>query len=85
VSGEISKFETVNMDPEDVKEVLFEHCEKESSCAKNNNLDDVVGFLESILVDETFAEMQNDFCSKHAGKSFYIFYLLIFALVHDEN
>jgi hypothetical protein len=32
-----------------------------------SNLNEIVGCLESILVNESFSTIQNDFCTKHAS------------------
>lgn len=53
----------------EVNEVLLQHYESKSSDDTNPNLDDIVGFFETILVEESFSEIQNDFCTKHASKS----------------
>ena len=54
----------MNVDEE--KEVLFEHYENRSD-NESTTMSDIVGFLESMLVDKSFIEMQSNFCSKYSG------------------
>ena len=60
---------TITKMDNEVNEVLLQHYEKKSSDDTKPNLDEIVGFFETILVDESFLEVQNDFCTKHASKS----------------
>ena len=56
------------MSRDDEREVLIQHYEAGSD-NPSTNLNSIVGFLESILVNESFTAMQTKFCSKHAGMS----------------
>lgn len=58
---------TITKMDNEVNEVLLQHYEKKSSDDTKPNLDEIVGFFETILVDESFLEVQNDFCTKHAN------------------
>ena len=51
-------------------EVLFEQ-KSTNGTINGHEFDSIVGFLEEILVDESFVQTQSDFFQKHAGMLMY--------------